>query len=94
MKPGILSTEFWISLIGQLVSILVLTGVLAPGDATDINAFVAKAAVQIAALIGSIALAWKWIHDRTKLKAAHAEAQATIMAAQAAGPQVDVSTGS
>ena len=42
MKAGYTTTEFWLTLIGQAVSLLVMTGVIPSGDVDGINSAASK----------------------------------------------------
>lgn len=58
VKPGYQSSEFWFMLLAQVVAILVLSGVFAPGST------IAK----IVAVVGSILASMGYTAARTTLK--------------------------
>lgn len=64
MKPGIQTTEFWVTLIPQLATILVVVGVL---PAEDVDAVVKMVAGIITGIVSVISLI-AYIRSRTALK--------------------------
>ena len=70
MKPGYQTTEFWLTLVSQVVPVLVLTGVLDPEDATGVQDGAANAIVTGAAFLQAVATAVMYIYNRARIKAA------------------------
>ena len=79
VKPGYLTTEFWVSVFSALMGFLVLSGVVpgldhASGDAlVDAVAAIVEAVVSIVAIVGPLL---GYIRSRTDVKAAAALAEA------------------
>ena len=72
MKAGWKTSEFWAAIVAQLISVLILTGVLQPEEGDTI-----KDAVGTLISAGlSLASVFKYIHARTAIKA-----QAMVLAA-------------
>lgn len=67
-KPGYLTTEFWVTVVTQIVTVLVLTGAVKAADAADLKDATSKAVVSAAALIASAATVWRYIASRTSVK--------------------------
>lgn len=65
MKPGYKTTEFWIALGGNVIGLLALSGVFAPGDVEAINANFAQIVGGVVAMITNATYIW----SRTKVKA-------------------------
>ena len=75
MKPGIKSTEFWMTMLAQVLGLLVTVGVLSSGEVSIIveaseSVIVAVTAflAAVTPLLGGFALVWKYVQERTKLK--------------------------
>jgi hypothetical protein len=69
MKPGWKTTEFWNTILTHAVSLATLFGVI---NNTQAGFFQEQASKTIAAaivIVSNVVLAWKYIHDRTGLKA-------------------------
>lgn len=63
-KPGWQTSEFWVNIFVQIVSILAVTGVLTPGEASVWQ----SAAVMLGGLIASVISAIIYTKSRTTLK--------------------------
>ena len=64
MKPGFKTTEFWLTLVAQLISLLVMTGVIPQADTGMLNDTASKVA---AGIVAALTLC-KYIHSRTLVK--------------------------
>jgi len=69
MKPGYLTTEFWLTLLAQVLPVLALTGVLTAGEVDTLYAAVVEAAKVVAALVVALVPLWRYIDGRAKIKA-------------------------
>jgi hypothetical protein len=56
MKPGYKSTEFWVTLTGQLVGVLLLTGVVSPDQSEVLGIAAGKAGGIANELIGVVTM--------------------------------------
>lgn len=64
MKPGFKTSEFWLTTVTSVLSILVLAGVVGPDDSSRLVALVKDLIAGVVALIGIVA----YIAGRVKLK--------------------------
>jgi len=70
-KPGYQTTEFWLTLVSQLVPILVLTGALSPEEATEVQEGTSNAIVTGFAFIQAVVTAVMYIYNRARVKSSH-----------------------
>ncbi len=68
MKPGYLTTEFYIAAASQLLGLLVMMGVISGTDKTTLEGAVSAAITAVGTLIGSAIIAWQYIASRTTQK--------------------------
>ena len=71
VKPGILTTEFWITLISQIIGLLVITGKLKPDEGqavVDGLNMIVKGVVDLIAALYMIYTAVTYIRGRIHLK--------------------------
>lgn len=68
MKPGYKTTEFWIAIISQALTVLVLLGVVTIGDAATLSDALGKIVGAVFALIASAAVVIAYIRGRVELK--------------------------
>jgi len=68
MKPGYKTSEFWISISGQILAVLVLIGLLAPGDQETLGVSIAKSVEAIGVIIANAAVVIHYIKSRTIIK--------------------------
>lgn len=68
MKPGYLTTEFWISVSAQLLGVLVLIGVLSPTDQASMGDSIAKSVEAIGVIIANTVVIVHYIKSRTEVK--------------------------
>jgi len=68
IKPGYTTTEFWTTLVGQVLSLLTIAGVLLPADAATLQDAVAKAITAIFVLVANAWIVIRYIDSRTQLK--------------------------
>jgi len=64
VRPGLMTTEFWVTLGASLVSVGMLTGLFQPGDVSAINDSVS----QIAGSIGIVLVQLNYVWSRSSLK--------------------------
>ena len=69
-KPGYATTEFWLTLISQLIPILVLTGLLTPDDATGVQSGLETAVTTGFAFGQAIITLVTYVWGRVKVKTA------------------------
>lgn len=69
MKPGYQTTEFWLALVAQAVPLAVLFGVIPHADQPAVTSGLTEAVQNVAAVIGSAVMVWKYISSRTLVKA-------------------------
>lgn len=67
-RPGVYSSEFWMTLAAIAISALVAFGVVPAGDAPDITAKVTAIVVAVFAVITNAVMVWQYIQARTRLK--------------------------
>lgn len=89
VKNGFLTSEFWISLLVQIVSIAALTGYISPEDADKWQ----RAAVQIGGLIAMVVSAAFYNKSREKVKVSNAQAQAAEECIETGTVTVDPTMG-
>lgn len=68
MKEGYKTTEFWITLASQLLSVLVLLGLVSATDSTTLNGAVAQVITSVFVVIGNLSVIITYIKARTYLK--------------------------
>ena len=68
MKPGYLTTEFWLALAAQLITLLVLFGVVPETDKDTLQSVIATAIEHSAAVIANAVILWKYIQSRLEVK--------------------------
>jgi hypothetical protein len=69
MKPGYLTTEFWVTLVGQLIAILATVGVLSAHDASTLTEAATRITTAAFTLGSSAAVVIHYVKARTSLKA-------------------------
>ncbi len=67
-KPGWMTSEFWLSLATQVVAVLVLTGVIKPGDQQTILGATANIVTGVFAIVSSTITLLTYIQGRNALK--------------------------
>lgn len=67
-KPGIKTTEFWLTLAAQVVPLLVIFGVISQAEAHTLAETIGQLIVAVAATGAAVAPVWKYIDSRTKVK--------------------------
>lgn len=68
MKPGYQTTEFWVTLLSQALSVLVLLRVITPQDETTLGSALGNAVAAIFALLASAKVVGDYLRSRTSLK--------------------------
>jgi hypothetical protein len=81
VKNGFLTSEFWVNVLVQVVSISALLGFLTPEDADKYT----KAAVQVGSLIAMVLSAMRYSSVRTVVKVQAAKEQANVECAETVG---------
>jgi hypothetical protein len=86
MKPGYQTSEFWIAIVSQVLSFLVLTHVITPQDQGTLTASVGNAIAGVFTILASAKIVLNYIASRTTLKERHLYRQQTDSRALSAGP--------
>jgi hypothetical protein len=68
MKPGWQTSEFWITVAGQALALLALTGAINSGDKDRLETALANAITAGFALIGNAVVVIRYVRSRTELK--------------------------
>lgn len=83
MKSGVLTSEFWVSLIPQALGLLIILGVILPADKSTLENALTAVVGAVGTLAGSVLVIWKYIQSRTTLKQEQIKADAVVDVAQA-----------
>ncbi len=67
-KPGYKTSEFWATLAGQLLTLLALAGLIAPGDLGSLQDAVGKCITAAALFLTNAWVVVSYIRSRTQLK--------------------------
>lgn len=70
VKPGWTTTEFWMTLGVQAISLFVLFGLVDKGEEAQVRNTLAEAIQNVAAMVASLGSIWKYIQGRAEVKAA------------------------
>ncbi len=70
-KSGVKTTEFWMALIAQGIPVLVILGVLTPGEGEALVLTIGDAIVAAVAVIASLAPILAYIKSRAEVKVAN-----------------------
>ncbi len=84
-KAGIFTSEFYVTLITNVLMMLVLSGVVSPGDESTLSGALTNAVTAVFSIIASISVIVTYIRSRTAVKAAAMQAHATIASATSFG---------
>lgn len=68
MKPGYKTTEFWLTLLAQVLPVLVITGLLTGEEVETLNQAIVEVSKSIGALLVALVPLWKYIESRTRVK--------------------------
>lgn len=68
MKPGWKTTEFWLTLLAQVLPILVITGLLTAEEIETLNQAIVEVSKAVSALLIALVPLWKYIESRTRVK--------------------------
>jgi fumarate reductase subunit D len=68
MKPGVKTSEFYLTVVFALIGVLVALGVISQEQAETLSAAIVQAVTAGAGLIVAVLPIWKYIDSRTKLK--------------------------
>ena len=69
-RTGFATSEFWLSIVSQLVALAVLFGVLPDTEAGTVSGLANEVVLAAAALISAAVVAYKYVEGRAKIKAA------------------------
>ena len=75
MKSGYLTTEFWITLVAQILPFLVLFKLVPATDAQSLQDTVGQAITAVGAFAAAGAVLWKYIQSRNEQKIALVNAE-------------------
>lgn len=70
VKPGWQTTEFWLTLLGQIMPVLVLLHAIQPADVSTLQGASTQIIQAVFALVTSGGILWSYIAGRAKVKAA------------------------
>lgn len=70
MKSGVKTSEFWLTLVAQVLPVLTISGVLTAEEVETLNQAIIEAVKVIGALIVALVPIWRYIESRTKVKTA------------------------
>ncbi len=68
MKPGVKTSEFWLTLLAQVLPVLAISGVLTGEEVETLNQAIIEAVKVIGALVVALVPIWRYIESRTKVK--------------------------
>ncbi len=68
VKSGWKTTEFWVSIVSQITTVLVLVGVLNQGDSTTLNASITESIEAVGIVIVNALVVLGYIKSRTEVK--------------------------
>lgn len=68
LKPGWKTSEFAVVLVTQIITILVLVGVIPAQDQTMLTTSVTEIVAAMTTVIANAVVVWKYIQERTTLK--------------------------
>jgi hypothetical protein len=68
MKPGYQSSEFWITVLGQILALLALTGAINVGDKDKLETALANAVTAVFTIVSSTVVVIRYVRSRTALK--------------------------
>lgn len=71
IKPGVKTTEFWIALVVQVLPLLVMLGVIGPGDVSTLEGALTKAITAVGALAAAAWVIVEYIKGRVRTKTAN-----------------------
>lgn len=79
MKAGWKTSEFWLTLATQVISLLVMLGVVAGSDVESISGAVKQAITAGFTLVASALVLWRYIQGRVELKKTEKETHTTLL---------------
>jgi hypothetical protein len=68
MRPGWQTSEFWITLVGQVLALCVLLGLVQPADQEHLQSTLNQAITAVFGLTASVITIVHYVHSRTALK--------------------------
>ena len=78
MKPGIYTTEFWISLIGNVLAFAVALGVVTTSDKSTLEGALTTIVMGVPAIIGAVMVIVTYVRGRIQVKASEPVIMAAI----------------
>lgn len=69
-KPGGKTTEFWLTVIAQVLPALAIFGVLTGEEVETLNQAIVEAVKVLGVLVAALVPIWRYIESRTKVKIA------------------------
>lgn len=78
-KSGYLTTEFWLTLIAQVLPILVTAGAIGPGDVSTLEGTLTKIVTSAATVLGATWVLVSYIKGRTETKKVQILAASTVL---------------
>lgn len=73
-KPGIKTTEFWMTLLAQIMPILIIVGAIPEAEADTVSKSIAAVVAGIISLVSLVAYIW----GRTEVKKAEVEMKGEV----------------
>lgn len=67
-KNGLLTTEFWTTLMAQVMPVLVTTGVIGAGDVSTLEGAITRGITAVGAFVASAWVIVRYIQSRTDVK--------------------------
>ncbi len=68
MKPGYRTTEFWVTLTGQVIALLVLFKCVSPAEGQTLGTALTNAVAAVATILASAKVVIGYVESRTDLK--------------------------
>ena len=75
MKSGIFTTEFWLSISSQVLTLLVIVGMITATDKSTLEGAVSAAVGAIGVLVSNALIIWKYIAGCVEQKVEHLKTQ-------------------
>jgi hypothetical protein len=82
MKPGIYTTEFWITLIGNVLAFAVALGVVTTSDKSTLEGALTTIVMGVPALLGAVKIIVSYIQGRVTVKTAEASGVEAVALAE------------
>lgn len=79
MKPGWLTTEFWMTIVVTIVGLLAALGIVGPADRPGVEGALQQMVQAIAGFIAAAVALWRYVKGRVDVKNEEIRAQAQVM---------------